>query len=215
MSYNRLRIPVVVGVGVGSLLVLSWLYTGVAWPYLLTLSRGALESSPLLFLLVGALLVMLPACLIAATVFLLFSGVPEILAWSEAAAYSLLLLASIMLKSPGKRGLNLNPLQIVDELEASSPTLVLNLVLFMPLGMFFHRWLTSSVTAHMAIVSTLCAMETFQYALSLGIADINNVLVNYLGILLGMLLVQLLHRMGVAGTRKAGRYYIVQPERNE
>lgn len=120
------------------------------------------------------------------TVYLLFTqGLPITLGKAEVIAYCVLLAASMFIPQ-GKKGLNLNPSSFFEVLASHSG--ILNLIVFIPIGMFFYKHYTSSVLAHLITVGAIIIKEFLQYLFGIGVGDINDVLFDYVGILIGVLL---------------------------
>lgn len=100
-------------------------------------------------------------------------------------SYLLVLLLVIMLKSRGIRGINYNPLDIINQLYNDPFILFANIALFIPVGMLlFVKVRSFSKTIMIATVAIL-VVEVTQYLFYLGMADVVDVLTNLSGICLG------------------------------
>ena len=107
----------------------------------------------------------------------------------------------------GERHLKLVPFVASDRNGASQPAEVLgNLLLFIPFGVYLvllaparHRWKATAGLVGAAAASA--ALETAQYVLAVGRADITDVIVNTAGAIVGMGLAGLVH----AGAGRAAR----------
>lgn len=184
------------------------LYTGVMWGYLMTMSGGALENNPLLFIASIAVWTVGIAVLCFVDTNLFGVGVPKPVLRCQMFGYCMVVFLAIMTKSPGARGINWNIGAIMDELVPLSPTLVLNVLLFIPIGMMFHRQIQSYIWARALVVAVIVMMEFSQYALSLGVCDIGDVMVNCAGIACGVLLASCAIKCGCTMREEHGRYYI-------
>lgn len=102
-----------------------------------------------------------------------------------ASSYLIVLLLVIMLKSRGIRGINSNPLDIINQLYNDPFILFSNIALFIPVGMLlFVKVRSFSKTIMIATVAIL-VVEVTQYLLYLGMADVVDFLTNLSGICFG------------------------------
>lgn len=186
-----------------------WMYTKVAWAYLLTMTHGALESKPFLDIASIAAVALCAAVLCYWDLDLCDVGIAKAAGDAQAVAYCMLLGVIVMTKSVGVRGMNWDIAAIVDELVPISPTLVLNVLLFAPVGLLMSTVLKKSPWVHVVVIAALLSIELLQYALSLGICDINDVLMNYCGMICGMA-VALWLRAHVCTLRCSGGRYMVR-----
>lgn len=124
-------------------------------------------------------------------------------------SYLLVLLLVIMLKSRGIRGINYNPLDIINQLYNDPFILFSNIALFIPVGMLlFVKVRSFSKTIMIATVAIL-VVEVTQYLLYLGMADVIDLLSNLSGICLGYAGLKCLVAMGWA-TQDTGQYLDIQ-----
>lgn len=163
-----------------------WVYAKVVWAYLLTMTHGVLESNPVLAVASFTAVVFCTTMLCYRDLDVFDAGISKGYGDAQAVAYCMLLVLSLMGKSVGVRGMNWDIAAIVDEFVPISPTLILNVLLFVPVGMLMSNVLKKSPWSHVAVIAVLLLIELLQYALSLGVCDINDVLVNYCGMLCGM-----------------------------
>lgn len=200
-------IKVIVSLACGGLSF--WVYAKVAWAYLLAMTHGALESNPVLGIASFVAVVVCATLLCYRDLDVFDVGISKGCGDAQAVAYCTLLMLLLMTKSMGVRGMNWDIAAIVDELVPLSPTLVLNVLLFVPVGMLMSDVLKKSPWAHVAAIAVLLLIEVLQYALSLGICDINDVLVNYCGMVCGMAVATWL-RAHVCTLRCDGGRYVVR-----
>lgn len=186
-----------------------WVYARVAWAYLLSMTRGALESDPVLGVGMAVAVVSVAVAVCYWDLGVFGSGVPKSAGDAQAVVYCVLLAGAVMGKSVGVRGVNWDVAAIVDELVPLSPTLVLNVLLFVPVGMMLTDALRESPWAHVGVAAVLLSAEALQYALSLGVCDVNDVLVNYCGVLCGVAAASWL-RAHVCVLRCDGGRYVVR-----
>lgn len=189
-----------------------WVFTTAAWPYLMTMTHGALETNPLLFIAATAVVVLCAVVLLYRDLDIFRTGISKRFGDAQAIAYGALLLVAVMSKSVGTRGINWDITAIVDELSPISPTLILNILLFIPAGMMMSKMLCKTPWRHILVLVVLISIELLQYLLSLGICDINDVLENYSGILCGTITAAWLRAHVCTLCRINGCYMIRQAE---
>lgn len=188
-------------------------FTTVAWPYLMTMTHGALETNPLLSIATTAVVVLCSAVLCYRDLDIFRTGISKRFGDAQAIAYGVLLLVAVMSKSVDTRGINWDITAIIDELSPISPTLILNILLFIPAGMMMSKMLCETPWRHILVLSALISVELLQYLLSLGICDINDVLENYSGILCGTIIAAWL-RAHVCTLCRINGYYAIRKVRH-
>lgn len=92
----------------------------------------------------------------------------------------------------GVAGINLNPLEIINDFNLSSNTLLLllgNLFLYIPIGIYIRYILNiSSIKLFLGIIIYCIIIESIQYITKLGIFDINDIILNSCGFIIGVLI---------------------------
>lgn len=189
-----------------------WVFTAVAWPYLLTMTHGALETNPLLYIASTAVVVLCAIVLCYRDLDIFGIGISRRFGEAQAGAYGVLLIGAVMCKSPGVRGMNWDITTIANEISPISPTLILNVLCFIPAGMMMSKMLCKAPWRHVFVLAALIFVEALQYMLSLGICDINDVLENYSGILFGIIVTSWLRAHVCTLCRINGRYMIRRAE---
>ena len=102
--------------------------------------------------------------------------------------YFLALFYLLFLKNIGTQGLSLNPLSFARELYWGSHFVpVMNLLMFIPLGLLFSSRLSNLLLC----LLTLFSVESIQYFGHLGVFDLGDITLNMLGILVGTAIHQL------------------------
>ena len=76
--------------------------------------------------------------------------------------------------------------------------IVLNMVLFFPLGMLLSGWCRHRIHVLILGIALSVATELIQYVLHLGLMETDDVLNNTLGLIMGMMAYQVLHETGSA-----------------
>lgn len=148
--------------------------------------------------------------LISCTVYqVLRLKVSVLLVRSEIFLYLILAFCIIMFKSNHVRGINLSLLDIANQFSEAPANLLLNVVLFIPLGCLFKRLFSKNWQAFAAISLIVVLIESSQWLFSLGIFDIIDVFTNLLGFSLGYLLWGLVADYGWTISRE-GKYYILR-----
>lgn len=115
----------------------------------------------------------------------------------EAVAYFIVLLAVLFLKSQGVQEVNLNVGDVVEQVIEYPSSVLLNVALFVPLGGCLFTRAKSIPKAFVVALVFVLAVEALQYAFSLGIADVVDVLLNMVGFALGYLIPSLCSQEGV------------------
>ncbi|KAB8299600.1 VanZ family protein [Bifidobacterium apri] len=122
--------------------------------------------------------------------------------------YVVLALAIVMLKSRGVRGFNINPLNLITQLSASPSIVLLNIMVYIPVGMMLYG-MHNAKRAWISIVIIICGMELLQYVFALGIFDIVDISMNLIGFSIGYLCMDELFRK-YHWEQVGGQYRIVR-----
>ena len=102
--------------------------------------------------------------------------------------YFLSLFYLLFLKNIGIQGISLNPLSFARELYWGSHFVpIMNLLMFIPLGLLFSSRLSNLLLCLIALFS----VESIQYFGHLGIFDLGDIVLNMLGLLVGTAIHQL------------------------
>ena len=102
--------------------------------------------------------------------------------------YFIALFYLLFLKNIGLQGLSLNPLSFARELYWGSHFVpIMNLLMFIPLGLLFPSRLSNLLLCLIALFS----IESIQYFGHMGIFDLGDIVLNMLGILIGNAIHQL------------------------
>ena len=102
--------------------------------------------------------------------------------------YFLALFYLLFLKNIGTQGLSLTPLSFARELYGASHFVpIMNLLMFIPLGLLFSSRLSNLLLC----LLTLFSVESIQYFGHLGVFDLGDITLNMLGILVGTAIHQL------------------------
>ena len=102
--------------------------------------------------------------------------------------YFLALFYLLFLKNIGIQGISLNPLSFARELYWGSHFVpIMNLLMFIPLGLLFSSRMSNLLLCLIALFS----VESIQYFGHLGIFDLGDIVLNMLGILVGIAIHQL------------------------
>ncbi|CUP61586.1 VanZ family protein [Clostridium baratii] len=105
----------------------------------------------------------------------------------------------------GVAGINLNPLEIINDFNLSSNTLLLllgNLFLYIPIGIYIRYILNiSSVKLFLGIIIYCIIIESIQYITKLGIFDINDIILNSCGFIIGVLIYEKIRRICANSTK--------------
>ena len=114
----------------------------------------------------------------------------------ELIIYFVGLFAIVLLKSRGIQELNLDISDFYDQLTNYPASVIINVLLFVPLGALSRRYIKSTPKALAIFLAAIVLIEVLQYALSLGIADVVDVTVNMAGAYLGYAAAKLLSESG-------------------
>ncbi|MCL2889455.1 MAG: VanZ family protein [Eggerthellaceae bacterium] len=133
---------------------------------------------------------------------------------TEAALYVLLLGTLLMFKSRGIQGLNLNLLDVGTQLVEDPGIVALNVVLFIPFGVIVHRCIKPTWKAFSLALAIICVVETLQFLLHLGVADVVDVTLNMIGFSIGYLVLDIFRMRGWRAESDRKHLWIISPERN-
>lgn len=133
----------------------------------------------------------------------------------ESIVYSIMVLAVILLKSNGIQGWNLDVSNIFSQVIEYPTSVILNMVLFIPLGGTIYALIKSPLKAFGVALCSVIGIEFIQYIFSLGIADVVDVMLNMMGFTLGYLVPSLLSDYGIVLAKKKNPiigYFAYKPE---
>ena len=105
--------------------------------------------------------------------------------------YCLILILTVMFKSPGISGYNFNPLNVWSQISNDCSTVVLNILLFVPLGCFLRFYMTSSAACSLCCLGLIFLCEFLQPLCNLGIFDVVDIICNFIGSITGCLAIEL------------------------
>lgn len=113
------------------------------------------------------------------------------------AVYFAALLTVLFLKSQGIQEVNLNLEDVVQQAIFYPSSVLLNVILFIPLGAWLFTWQKSNTKAFFIALGFCVAVEAIQYVFSLGIADIVDIFLNMIGFAVGYLFCDLCSEFGL------------------
>lgn len=120
--------------------------------------------------------------------------IPKMFIWILGILYSIVLLGTILFKSPNIRSINLNPLTLVNDFIFIPFYIIANFLCFVPLGLF-ARYVLSNVNQKFLYIGGFALsliFEILQYVFRLGVSDINDIIMNGAGFAFGVwILIQL------------------------
>lgn len=104
-------------------------------------------------------------------------------------SYFTVLIFILFLRMNNLQGMNLNPLNIIDDISNSSLfylTIVLNIIMIIPIGYLFKKFQLLKAT----LIATIffIAIESIQYTFCVGVFDIIDIILYYIGFYIGYLL---------------------------
>lgn len=109
----------------------------------------------------------------------------------------------------GATGINLNPLKIINDFKLSSNTILLllgNLFLYIPIGIYIrYIFNTSSIKLFIGIIVYCIIVEIIQYITKLGIFDINDIILNSFGFIIGVLIYEKIRRICANSTKEINK----------
>lgn len=114
----------------------------------------------------------------------------------ETTLYFFVLLAVVMFKSLGVQEINLDITDIYSQVIEYPASVVINILLFVPLGAIAFKYSKSTLKASIFALTLIFTLEVLQYLLHLGIADVVDVFVDLFGFLIGYLAVSVIHELG-------------------
>lgn len=100
--------------------------------------------------------------------------------------YFVFLIFVLFVRPIGFRALNLNPLEFIYNIRNNSSflsTLMLNILIFVPFGFLFRN--RKSLFSILTAISVFLIIECIQYIFKLGIFDIDDIIFNLIGFLIG------------------------------
>ncbi|MBS7578219.1 MULTISPECIES: VanZ family protein [unclassified Enterococcus] len=106
--------------------------------------------------------------------------------YAEFCLYMAALLVFLLLKSPGVQGINLSFTGFWIDLQYSTFEVIMNIVLFIPLGILLANKLKLVSTILLSLLFIL-SIESIQYIFKLGVFDVIDIATNFSGILIGYL----------------------------
>lgn len=105
----------------------------------------------------------------------------------------------LLFKSEGVRGVNLNPFNLVEFKDSPLLLVILNTLVFIPLGSYFYIKFKSLKTTLIVALAIVMIIETGQYIFSLGIFDVYDILTNVFGFYLGYTCFDIIYDWGIRG----------------
>lgn len=108
----------------------------------------------------------------------------------EFLCYIAALLVFLLLKSPGTQGVNLDFSRFIMDLEYSTFEIVMNTVLFIPIGLLLGNKKRIFTMIFLSITFIL-SIEITQYLFKLGIFDVIDIATNFTGVLIGYLIARI------------------------
>lgn len=209
-----LRSIVIVGcsllVALLSFFAIVWFSTGIGYQYVAMLigQNGTI--------VMGNPYIIVPfyigfAILMFANALQLFSNkISVIFLKAEVLVYFVLAFAVIMLKSRGVQGFNLNFLDIINQYLTSPFGVIVNLIVFIPMGIIFHMKLRSAPKSLLLAFIIILICESLQYVFHLGIFDIVDIVVNVVGFGAGYLVADVLGESGLMLSRSSRFFYHIK-----
>lgn len=99
----------------------------------------------------------------------------------------------------GVTGINLNPLEIINDFKMSSNTGLLllgNLFLYVPIGIYIrYNFNIKNIKLFSGIIIYCITVEIIQYLTNLGSLDINDIILNSFGFIIGVLIYEKINLM--------------------
>lgn len=125
-------------------------------------------------------------------------------------AYLLGIAWVVFFKSIGIRGVNLDPIDFFYQLLESPGALLVNLMLFAPLGAMLRMRCERMVVALLGGVALSSSIEVIQYIFSLGICDVVDVMMNVLGVVIGFLVADVATEYGYHVVAKDDGHFSIE-----
>ncbi|MCH4168852.1 MAG: VanZ family protein [Streptococcaceae bacterium] len=110
----------------------------------------------------------------------------RVIIYIEFCLYMIALLVFLLLKSPGIQGVNLSFSGFWIDLQYSTFEVIMNVILFIPLGILLANKLKLVSTVILSFLFII-AIESIQYIFKLGVFDVIDIATNFSGILIGYL----------------------------
>lgn len=110
----------------------------------------------------------------------------RVIIYIEFCLYMIALLVFLLLKSPGIQGVNLSFSGFWIDLQYSTFEVIMNVILFIPLGILLANKLKLVSTVILSFL-LIIAIESIQYIFKLGVFDVIDIATNFSGILIGYL----------------------------
>lgn len=114
----------------------------------------------------------------------------RLILYIEFCLYLIALLIFLLLKSPGVQGVNLSFAGFWIDLQYSTFEVVMNIILFIPLGILLANKLKIVSTVLLSLIFII-TIESIQYIFKLGVFDVIDIATNFSGILIGYLPVRI------------------------
>lgn len=177
--------------------VFLFLYRHVLWEYFMSLIGQQIDDDFTLFLISCIPIVVAPAIWCAGMVYgIMVRSINTVWYGIGASTYTAAVFLCILLKTRTNvnpaLGININPLGILQELQAGSLTPLFNCILFIPIG-FFAGSLAKRSYLYATIIAII-GVELAQLIFRIGVCDISDMLTNSLGTICGWLLYGVLAR---------------------
>lgn len=104
----------------------------------------------------------------------------------------------------GNRAINLIPFHFQDDIAAQSSQVLMNILLFIPFGLYLKMMNLSAGKALAYGAAVSAVLECLQYALGVGVADITDLIANIMGTAVGVCCFELVLKI-FGGKEKADR----------
>lgn len=171
--------------GVGGFIASTQFFMGIGYQLLAMLLGGGgplLMSSPVVMICIHAAV----GLVVAGVVFqVAMNRYPTALLKAAPVVYVVAAFALVMLKSRGVSGVNLNPLNIVDQFRFSPATVFFNLFVLVPAGALLRARGVAPARAAAGTALVVVACELAQWLLRLGICDVVDIALNLFGCAFG------------------------------
>lgn len=198
-SSKRIAISLVISAGVS---LICW------WTILQLLYNDSFTSLVSVFQTIGidpfsggpmpALAIGVLCLLLFGLLFQLFTNNLNVPYFTCAGLLYLLVLALVLFgKSKGIQEISLDPSDIFNQVIQYPTSVLLNIVLFIPVGLVVFRKCKKTFIAVICFILVDICIEAIQYLFALGIADIDDVILNTMGFLMGYLIAKLSYEQGI------------------
>lgn len=120
--------------------------------------------------------------------------IPKMFIWILGILYTIVLMGTILFKSPNIRSINLNPLTLVNDFSFIPFYIIANFLCFVPLGLFARYVLPKVHQKFLYIGGFVLSLlfEVLQNVFRLGVSDINDIIMNGAGFAFGVWILILL-----------------------